>query len=151
MCACAAVYLSSCERWLETHNRHAQAGQHMIAIVNYRAKLPQSLGVTAVWQSRIVLLNVPFRGSAPVKCTNNRIKRLRSPAGDKTFDGLLPSSMHSNIPLLKLLHRYSHCALSEFTSDCIFFFSYTHIHSSLVHLIYFNWKKKGELNRLDRT
>lgn len=78
--------------------------------------------------------------------TKNSIKRLHSPAVDRAFDGLLPSSARSNIPSLKLLHRYCACALSEFTSDCIFFFSIARVRSSLVYLIYFNQEKKGELN-----
>lgn len=60
VCVRTAVYLSSCERWLGTHNRHARSAQHQIAVVNYRPKLPQSLRVAAVSQSRIVLLTVPF-------------------------------------------------------------------------------------------
>lgn len=55
--------------------------------------------------------------------TKNSIKRLHSPAVDRAFDGLLPSSARNNIPSLKLLHRYRACALSEFTSDCILFFN----------------------------
>lgn len=83
----------------------------------------------------------------PVMYTKNSIKRLHSPAVDRPFDGLLPSSAQSNIPSLKLLQRYRTCALSKFTSDSTFF--NTRVCSSLVYLIYFSGKKKGELNRLD--
>lgn len=54
--------------------------------------------------------------------TKNSIKGLHSPTADRAFDALLPSSARRNIPSLKLLHRYRARALSEFTSDCIFFF-----------------------------
>lgn len=136
LCARTTVYLSSCERWLGTHNRHALAGQHKIAVVNYRPKLPQSLRVTAVWHRWIVLLTVPFWGSAPVMYTKNSIKRLYSPAADRAFDGLLPSSMRSNIPSLKLLHTHRPCALSEFTSDCLGVFFLMHA-SALLLCIWF--------------
>lgn len=78
--------------------------------------------------------------------TKNSIKGLHSPAADRAFDALLPSSARRNIPSLKLLCRYRARALSEFTSDCIFFFLNTRVRSSLVYLIYFNREKKGELN-----
>lgn len=78
--------------------------------------------------------------------TKNSIKRLHFPAVDRAFDGLLPSSAHSNIPSLKLLHRYLTSALSEFTSDCIFFLPNIRVGSSLAHLIYSNQEKKDELN-----
>lgn len=113
------------------------------AVVNYRLKLPQSLRFAAVWESRNCFAH------CPVMYTKNSIKRLHSPAVDRAFDGLLPSSAHSNIPSLKLLQRYRTCALSEFTSDCGFFFLNTRVRSSLVCLIYFNGEKKGELNWLD--
>lgn len=47
-----------------------------------------------------------------------------------------------------IYHRLSYYAdtVSEFTSDCIFFFLNTRVRSSLVYLIYFNREKKGELN-----
>lgn len=68
--------------------------------------------------------------------TKNSIKRLYSPAADRAFDGLLPSSMRSNIPSLKLLHRHRPCALSEFTSDCLGGFFLMHA-SALLLCIWF--------------
>lgn len=80
--------------------------------------------------------------------TKNSIKRLHSLAVDRAFDGLLPSSARSNIPSLKLLHRYRACALTEFTSDCIFFPPNARVRSSLVRLIYLN---PGEERRVKLT
>lgn len=72
--------------------------------------------------------------------TKNSIKRLHSPAVDRAFDGLLPSSAHSNIPSLKLLQRYRTCALSKFTSDSTFFI-YTCLLLSCVFDL-FQWEEE---------
>lgn len=101
---------------------------------------------TSVLEIRCCLRESNCIAHCPVMYTKNSIKRLHSPAVDRAFDGLLPSSVHSNIPSLKLLQRYRTCALSEFTSDCIFFFLIHVSAPSLVYLIYFNGEKKGELN-----
>lgn len=101
---------------------------------------------TSVLEIRCCLRESNCFAHCPVMYTKNSIKRLHSPAVDRAFDGLLPSSAHSNIPSLKLLQRCRTCALSEFTSDCLGFFLNTRVRSSLVCLIYFNGEKKGELN-----
>lgn len=84
--------------------------------------------------------------------TKNSIKRRNSPAVDRAPDGLLPSSVHSNIPSLRPLQRCRTCALSEFTSDCVFFPTNTRVFlSSLEYLNYFNGEKRRDFNALDRT
>lgn len=138
---CSAVYLSSCERWLGAHNRHAWAGQHKIVFVNYRLKLPRSLTRCCLRESNC-FARCSLWGSAPVMYTKNSIKRCYSSPADRAFDGLLPSSTRSNIASLKLLHRYCAFALSKFTSDCVFF-PLIHV-SALLLCIWFTSERRKE-------